>query len=200
MSENKIKVAAVVGPTASGKTKLGVMLAQALNGEVVSADSMQIYQGMNIASAKPTAEEMQGVPHHLISIIPQSEEFSAAKYVELAKKAILDISGRGKLPVVVGGTGLYVDSLLNNIKFGETDIDETLRRSLFEKAEKEGAQAVWDELNSFDPEAAANIEPNNVKRVIRAIEVFRTSGMTITEHNRRSRLSPSPYDAVKNNL
>lgn len=195
--ENKINVAAVVGPTASGKTRLGVSLALALDGEVISADSMQIYEGLDIASAKPTKEEMKGVPHHLIGIIPRSEEFSVARYVELAKAKIIEVTARGKLPIIVGGTGLYVDSLLNNIQFTENEADKALRSELFEKAEREGARAIWNDLFAVDPEAAEKIEPNNVKRVIRALEVFKTTGVTMTEQNRRSRLAPSPYRAVK---
>ena len=195
--EKKINVAAVVGPTASGKTRLGVSLALALGGEVISADSMQIYEGLDIASAKPTVQEMRGVPHHLIGIIPRSESFSVARYVELAKEKIEQVSSRGRLPIIVGGTGLYVDSLLNNISFTENEADAALRAELFEKAQREGAQAVWNELLLVDPESANRIEPNNVKRVIRAIEVYRTTGITMTEQNRRSRLAPSPYCAVK---
>ena len=195
--EKKINVAAVVGPTASGKTRLGVSLALALGGEVISADSMQIYEGLDIASAKPTAEETRGVPHHLIGIIPRSESFSVARYVELAKEKINEVTARGRLPIIVGGTGLYVDSLLNNISFTENEADKELRAGLFEKAEREGAQALWNELFEIDPEAAQKIEPNNVKRVVRAIEVYKTTGITMTEQNRRSRLEPSPYNAVK---
>ena len=123
MTDKKIKIAAVVGPTASGKTRLGVSLAKRLGGEVISADSMQIYEGMDSASAKPTVDEMDGVAHHLIGIIPRSESFSVARYVELAKEKIEEVSSRGRLPIIVGGTGLYVDSLLNNITFTENEAD-----------------------------------------------------------------------------
>ncbi len=197
MTDKKIKIAAVVGPTASGKTRLGVSLAKRLGGEVISADSMQIYEGMDIASAKPTVDEMDGVAHHLIGIIPRSESFSVARYVELAKEKIEEVSSRGRLPIIVGGTGLYVDSLLNNITFTENEADLQLRRSLFEFSEKNGAQALWRELLKIDPESAGRIEPNNVKRVVRALEVYKTTGITMTEQNRRSRLAPSPYDTVK---
>ena len=197
MTDKIIKIAAVVGPTASGKTRLGVSLAKRLGGEVISADSMQIYEGMDIASAKPTVDEMDGVAHHLIGIIPRSESFSVARYVELAKEKIEEVSSRGRLPIIVGGTGLYVDSLLNNITFTENEADLQLRRSLFEFSEKNGAQALWKELLKIDPESAGRIEPNNVKRVVRALEVYKTTGITMTEQNRRSRLAPSPYDAVK---
>ena len=195
--ENKIPLISVTGPTASGKTRLGVSLAKHFDGEVISADSMQIYQGMDIATAKPTAEEMCGVPHHLIGFLPPDQTFSVAQFVDLAKAKIEDIHKRGKLPIIVGGTGLYVNSLLNNISFSENDSDEKLRAELREKAEKQGVMSLIEELREFDPDSAERIEPNNVKRVIRAIEVYRTTGITMTEQNRRSRLAESPYRAVK---
>ncbi len=195
--ENKIPLISVTGPTASGKTKLGVSLAKHFDGEVISADSMQIYQGMDIATAKPTAEEMCGIPHHLIGFLPPDQTFSVAQFVDLAKAKIEDIHKRGKLPIIVGGTGLYVNSLLNNISFSENDSDEKLRAELREKAEKQGVMSLIEELREFDPDSAERIEPNNVKRVIRAIEVYRTTGITMTEQNRRSRLAESPYRAVK---
>ena len=194
---NRINIAAVVGPTASGKTALGAYLAKELGGEVISADSMQIYEGMDVASAKPTKEEMLGVPHHLIGIIPRSESFSVARYTELARETINDVVSRGKLPVLVGGTGLYIDSLLNNITFAESETDARLRAELFERAERIGADALWNELKQIDSESAEKIEPNNVKRVVRALEIYKTTGITMTEQNRRSKLVPSPYNAVK---
>lgn len=196
-SNNKIPVISIVGPTASGKTRLGVVMAKHFDGEVISADSMQIYEEMDIATAKPTADEMCGIPHHLIGFLPPSESFSVAQFKELASRKIEEIHKRGKMPVIVGGTGLYVDSLLNNITFSENDSDEQLRAELRAKAEKEGVMSLIDELRSFDPESADRIEPNNVKRVIRAIEVYRTTGITMTEQNRLSRLKASPYMAVK---
>lgn len=195
--ENKIPLISVTGSTASGKTRLGVSLAKHFDGEVISADSMQIYQGMDIATAKPTAEEMCGIPHHLIGFLPPDQTFSVAQFVDLAKAKIEDIHKRGKLPIIVGGTGLYVNSLLNNISFSENDSDEKLRAELREKAEKQGVMSLIEELREFDPDSAERIEPNNVKRVIRAIEVYRTTGITMTEQNRRSRLAESPYRAVK---
>ena len=196
-NENKIPLISVVGPTASGKTHLGVKLAKFFDGEVVSADSMQIYENMDIATAKPTAEETEGVPHHLIGFLPPSESFSVARYVELAKEKISDISSRGKMPILVGGTGLYVNSLSNNVNFAENDADEELRRELRERAERYGAESLVEYLNEFDPESAMRIEPNNIKRVIRAIEIYKTTGITMTEHNRRSKLAGSPYNTVK---
>ncbi len=192
----KIPVAAVVGPTATGKTRLAVQLAFHFGGEVVSADSMQIYKGLNIGTAKPTKEEMCGVPHHLIDFLDPAEPFSVADYVGLAAKCIEEIHGRGKLPILVGGTGLYVRSLLSNLSFSPQGHDEALREHLRKKAETEGPASLMEELRSFDPESAERIEPNNLARVIRAIEIYRVTGVTMTEQNRRSREAPSPYDDV----
>ncbi|WP_444657836.1 tRNA (adenosine(37)-N6)-dimethylallyltransferase MiaA [Caproiciproducens sp. R2] len=192
--KDKIPVAAVVGPTASGKSRLAVELALHRNGEVISADSMQIYKGMNIGTAKPTTEEMRGVPHHLIDFAPLSQPFSVADYVSLASDCISEVYARGRLPVIAGGTGLYIRSLLQNIRFTEDDKDEALRKELAEKAEKLGVQTLIDELRSFDPASAQRIHPNNLSRVIRAIEIYRTTGVTMTEQLKLSRQAPSPYD------
>lgn len=190
----KIKVLAIVGPTASGKTNFGIEAAKELNGEIVSADSMQIYKGMQIATAKPTEEEMQGIKHHMIDFVDLDKSFSAADYVEIAKSVIIDIHNRGKLPVVVGGTGLYIDSLLNNIKFGETESDENLRNELYNTAKEKGNIYLHDMLKNLDAEAAENIHPNNIVRVVRAIEVCKLSGKTFTEMKKDSRSDESPYD------
>ncbi|HEX3038289.1 MAG TPA: tRNA (adenosine(37)-N6)-dimethylallyltransferase MiaA [Oscillospiraceae bacterium] len=196
MIENsKIPLIAVVGPTASGKSRLAVELALLKNGEVVSADSMQIYKGMAIGTAKPTEQEMCGVKHHLIDFADLSQPFSVADYVTRAKACIEDIHARGKLPILAGGTGLYVRSLLNNVQFGESDKDETLRRELADRAEKDGVQSLVEELRQFDPESAARIHPNNLGRVIRAIEIYRTTGVTMTQQMEESRSQPSPYHA-----
>ena len=195
--ERKIPVICVSGPTASGKTALAVKLAKKYSGEVISADSMQIYEGMDIATAKPDAEEMDGIPHYLIGFLPPSHTYSVAQFTEDAARIIKDIDSRGKTPILAGGTGLYVDSLLNNITFSESSADESLREQLREKAQREGAESLIEELRQFDPESAERIEPNNIKRVIRAIEIYRTTGITMTEHNIRSRSIESPYDAVK---
>ncbi len=192
----KIPVAAVVGPTATGKTRLAVQLALHFGGEVVSADSMQIYKGLTIGTAKPTKEEMCGVPHHLIDFLNPAVPFSVADYVNLASKCIEEIDGRGKLPILVGGTGLYVRSLLSNLSFSPQGHDEALRERLRKKAETEGPASLMEELRSFDPKSAERIEPNNLARVIRAIEIYRVTGVTMTEQNRRSREAPSPYDDV----
>lgn len=189
----KIPVAAVVGPTASGKSRLAVELALRFGGEVISADSMQIYREMSIGTARPTPEEMRGVPHHLIGTVPLSRPFSVADFVAAASEKIREVDARGRLPVVAGGTGLYVRSLLQNITFSEHDGDPALREALRRRAEREGVLPLMEELARFDPESARRIHPNNIPRVIRAIEIYRTSGITMTEQLKRSRAVPSPY-------
>lgn len=191
----KQPVLAVVGPTASGKTALGAALAGRFGGEVISADSMQIYEGLDITSAKPTASQMQGIPHHLIGILPRTQNFSAAEYVTLAARTISEIASRGKLPVLVGGTGLYVDSLLNGIEFSGNGGDPALRKQLAQEAEVSGRQALHDRLAALDPEAAEKIHPNNQVRVIRALEVCLTTGKTFTRFKAENASRPSPYDA-----
>lgn len=193
---DKIKVIAVVGPTASGKTGLAVELAKEYGGEVVSADSMQVYKHMDIATAKPTKEEMQGIPHHLIDFLEPDEKFSVAKYVSLAHGVISDIYARGKLPIVCGGTGLFCDSLLNNIQFTPTGEDLEYRNELRERAQKYGAQSLLDELAQYDPESAERLHPNNLGRIIRAMECYKLSGVTITEQNALSRTGENPYESL----
>jgi len=192
----KMQILAIVGATASGKTALGVQMAKRFNGEVVSADSMQIYKGMDIATAKPTVEEMQGVTHHLLDFLPVTECFSVARYVELAKHCISDIDRRGKLPVVVGGTGLYINSLIDNIEFVEYAGDEEYRNSLAERAREYGAQSLLDELKERDPQTAEKLHPNNLGRIIRALEIYEMTGLTMSEQVERSRKNPSPYQPV----
>lgn len=193
---NKPRVLAIVGPTASGKTGLGVELAKFYGGEVISADSMQIYKGMDIASAKPTESEKQGIPHHLIDFLDRDVVFSAADYVKLAKEKITEVLGRGKLPIIVGGTGLYVDSLLENVKFSEGGSDEAYRSSLYEFAEKNGNDALYARLTEADPEAASGIHPNNLVRVVRALEVLHVTGRKFSELKAESRTEESPYDSL----
>ena len=192
----QIPIIAVVGPTASGKTSLAVAVCKALGGEAVSCDSMQIYKGMDIATAKPTAEEMQGVPHHLIGFAEPDEVFSVAKYCETAKEKITDINSRGKRAVLVGGTGLYYSSLVDNIEFLPEETDFEYREMLRRRAETEGAQALLDELAQVDPEAASRLHPNNLGRVIRALEIYHTTGKTITDQNEQSRNADSPFETV----
>lgn len=196
MAESKIPLIAIVGPTASGKTSLTVELCKAIGGEAVSCDSMQIYKGMDIATAKPTHEEMQGIPHHLIGFAEPDEVFSVAKYCEYAKNIISDIHSRGKKAVLVGGTGLYYSSLVDNVEFLPEDTDFEYREMLKSRAEKEGAQVLLDELAAVDPEAASRLHPNNLGRIIRALEIYRTTGKTITEQNELSRSNETPFETV----
>lgn len=191
----KTKIIAVVGPTASGKTRLGVSLAKKFNGEVISADSMQVYKGMDIATAKPTADEMKGIYHHLISFLSAKESFSVASFIKLANSAADDIVKREKLPIVVGGTGLYIDSFLSGLTFLEPARDENIRNTLNEHLEKVGAEALLQELKEIDPQTANTLHVNDTKRIIRALEVFMTTGKTLSQQNELSRLSPSRYNS-----
>lgn len=194
----KIPVVAVVGPTASGKTALAVEVAKALDGEVVSADSMQIYRRMDIATAKPTVDEMQGVPHYLLDFLDPGESFSVARYCELAKAAIKDIHNRGKLPVIAGGTGLYVDSLLGNTQFTESDPDPALREAIIKELEEKGIDQMLDHIRTFDPESAERLSiERNPKRIVRCIEVYRTTGIPQTQINIEQQSGGSPYRCVK---
>lgn len=189
------KIIAVAGPTASGKTALAVEIAKKYNGEVVSCDSMQIYRHMDIGTAKPTRDEMCGIPHHMIDIIEPTESYSVAAFVSDARKCIDDILSRGRLPILAGGTGLYMDSVINNISFAEFDGDEDFRAEMRGFAEREGNEALHGILKEKDPEAAEKIHPNNVRRVIRALEVCRMTGKTFTQAGleaRRERV----YDAL----
>ena len=170
--ENSIKVVSIVGPTASGKTKLAVKLAQKFNGEIVSADSMQIYKGMQIATAKPTVDETEGIKHHLIDFVSPDETYSVAMFVKDASRCIADIHSRGKLPFIVGGTGLYVDSLLNNITFSEEQRDEKLSLELYKIYEEQGIDTLLEMLSEFDIDSAIRLKTErNTKRIIRAIEL-----------------------------
>lgn len=187
----KIKIICVVGATASGKTALGVELAKALGGEIISADSMQVYNGMPIATAAATEDERQGVPHHLLGFLEPEERFSVAQFVTLAKREALDIYSRGKIPIVVGGTGLFIDSFVNNTVFADVDINDGLRESLYEKDTDE----LYEELLKLDAEAARNIHKNNRKRVIRALELC-YGGTTKTSQNEASHNEESPFDAL----
>lgn len=191
----KKKILAVVGATASGKTDMAISLAKEFDGEIVSADSMQIYKGMDIATAKPSKEEMQGIPHHLIDFLERDVSFSVADYVKLANEKISDIISRGKLPIIAGGTGLYIDSLLNNVKFSETKKDEEYCKSLEKFAEINGNDELYKILAETDPESAVSIHPNNLVRVIRALEVYHTTGRKLSELKAESRLEESPYDS-----
>ena len=191
------KLVVITGPTASGKTALGVMLAQRLGGEVVSADSMQIYRGMDIGTAKPTPEEMQGVPHHMIDIADPTENYSVSRYAEEASACVDDILARGKLPIVVGGTGLYIDSLIAGRTFADGTADTALRQELNERYDEIGGDGLLGELRKFDPERAAKLHPADKKRIVRAMEVYILTGKTITQHDAETRAVPPRYDAAK---
>ena len=194
------KILVITGPTASGKTWLAVELAKLRGGEVVSADSMQIYRRMDIGTAKPTPEEMQGVPHHMIDVADPEEDFSVARYVDMAARCVEDILDRGKLPILAGGTGLYVDSLLSGRTFAAFDGDSPLRAQLEERFAREGGEPLLRELALADPESAARLHPNDAKRIIRALEVWQTTGTTITQHNKETKALPPRYDALTLNL
>ena len=194
---NKQKIIAVVGPTASGKTSLSIALAKELGGEILSCDSMQIYRDMDIGTAKPSAEEQDGVPHHLIDIAAADEPFSCAEYAALAKNKIAEVASRGKLPIFCGGTGLYLDGVLRGgNSYEKTETDPTYRAELEQVAAEQGAEAVHAMLAAVDPDAAQATHPNNVKRVIRALEIYHTTGVTKTELDRRSVQVESEYDAL----
>jgi len=190
-------VIAVVGATASGKTALGIEIAEQFDGEIISADSMQLYKGLDIATAKPTAEEMGRVPHHLISVLEPERACSVAEYVEMARVKIAEIQSRGRLPVIVGGTGLYIDSLLDNIQFPDIPADASLRERLQAEAEKLGNAAMREKLRQVDPESAERLHENNLRRILRALEVYELTGIPLTEHAKRSRAVPPPWNAVR---
>lgn len=192
---DKIPLLVICGPTASGKTRLSVDLALGYGGEIVCADSMQIYKELQIITARVTEEEMRGVPHHMTGFLPLERSFSVAEYCELARAAIAEIHSRGRLPIVCGGTGLYISSLLGNVVFGDGGADPALRERLEAFAEKHGRHALWERLNELDPEAAASIHENNLIRVVRAIEVCETSGTTFSEQRRQNLKGDAPYDA-----
>ena len=190
---SKIELLVIVGPTASGKSAYAIQKAIEHGGEIISGDSMQIYRGMDIGTAKPSAEEMCGIPHHLIDVADISEPFSAARFVTLASKAIEDIHSRGKLPIIAGGTGLYIDTLISGIELSATEDDPKLREQLFAQAEEHGNDWLHARLASVDPESAQAIHPNNVKRVARALEIYYKTGCTKTELDKKSRQNESIY-------
>ena len=185
------------GPTASGKTALGVLLAQQLGGEVVSADSMQIYRRMDIGTAKPTAGEMCGIPHHMIDVAEPEEDYSVARYVEEAAACVEDVFARGKTPVLVGGTGLYIDSLLSGRTFAGGEVDPALRQELSERYDEIGAEGLLGELRKVDPARAEKLHPADKKRIVRALEVYILTGKTITQHDAETRAVPPRYNAVR---
>lgn len=190
----RIKIISVVGPTASGKTALSIEIAKKYNGEIISADSMQIYRGMDIATAKPTKEEMQGIVHHLIDNVNPEDEYSVAQYVKDARNAILDIDSRGKTPILVGGTGLYVNSLLDNVQFSESPVDEELRQKLNSQSTEELLPILYDvDSESYEK---LSIEKNH-KRIVRALEIYYQTGKPKSVVDKEAKSVPSPYDAIK---
>ncbi|CAM3428630.1 tRNA (adenosine(37)-N6)-dimethylallyltransferase MiaA [Aeromicrobium ponti] len=181
MSE-KEKLVVLIGPTAVGKTKLSILLAKRFNAEIISGDSMQIYKSMDIGTAKITKEEMEGIPHHLIDIKNPEDPFSAAEFQELVRRKISDITSRGKLPMIVGGTGLYIQSVIYDYQFSDAPSDDEFRQKLEERAEGEGNEALYKELMAIDPESGSKIHPNNIRRVIRALEIYHCTGKTMSDY------------------
>lgn len=192
----KQKVVALGGPTASGKTALGILLANTFKGEILSADSMQIYKDLNVGTAKPTPQEQAQAPHHLIDFLDPSQPFSVADYVELAQKTIREIAGRGAQPFVVGGTGLYLSSLLEGIQFSDKMADPALRKNMEEEMERLGPEAMYDRLKALDPQAAAGIHPNNKVRVIRTLEICLSGGETASRQKAQARPAQPPYNSL----
>ena len=186
----KIPLIIVAGPTASGKTQLSIELAKQLDGEIISCDSMQIYKYMDIGTAKPTEAEKCGIVHHLMDFKDPAENFSVAEYCECAKPIIEDIYSRKKLPIIVGGTGLYMDSLAQSVDFGENDKNEELTARFLALAETDGNEKVWEMLNQVDPGTAQKYHPNNIRRIVRALEFYYSTGMTISEYAKLPKESP----------
>ena len=192
-----MKLVCVVGPTGCGKTRLGVELAKRLDGEVVSCDSMQIYRGMTIGTAAPTENEMDGVPHHMVGVVGPEENYSVARYAEDAARCVDDIISRGRQPVVVGGTGLYLNALLAGHGFAGGDKDGKCRAELEERWEKQGGEAMYAELLRIDPETAGVLHRNDRKRILRALEIWRETGKTMAQHNAETKQIPPRYDSVR---
>ena len=193
---DKMPVVAVGGPTASGKTAFSVQLAKRLGGEVVCADSMQIYKGLDVGTAKATREEMQGVPHHLMDFLPPEETFSVADFVEAANREVQAICARGRLPILVGGTGLYIESFLNGVRFAQQKADPALREKLEQEAADLGLQAMHQKLADVDPDYAATVHPNNVGRVVRALELYYSTGKTMSRQRAESLPETLPFDSL----
>ena len=186
----------LTGPTAVGKTKASIGLAKAVDGEIISADSMQVYRHMDIGSAKIKPEEMEGIPHHLIDVLEPDDEFHVVKFQQLAKKAMREIWERGHIPIVTGGTGFYIQALLYDIDFDENEKEDACRKELEAYAREHGAEALHEKLALVDPASAEMIHPNNIKRVIRALEFYEQTGKRISEHNETQRQRESPYSIV----
>ncbi len=191
---SKPKVIVICGPTASGKTSLSIELAKRINGEIISADSMQIYKDMNIGTVKPTIEEMQGIKHYLLDFISPNKRYSVADYAKDAKKAIEEILRKGKTPIVVGGTGLYIDSLIYGIEYQEIEFDKTYRDELEKKVEEEGLNKLYEMAKEIDEEAVKKISPNDKKRILRILEIYHATGKTKTEQEIESRKKEVEYE------
>ncbi len=193
---SKQKIICVVGPTASGKTELGVAIARHFNGEVISADSMQIYRGMSIASAAPDKDEMQGIKHHLVEFLDYGSEYTVADYVKAARQKISEVAQKGKVPVIVGGTGLYINSLVNNIEFAENKADLELRARITKEFDRVGAEKMLERLSKIDSITASKLHKNDKRRIIRAFEIYESTGNTKTFQDVQSLKNESPYSSV----
>ena len=191
---NKPKVIVICGPTASGKTALSIQLAQKINGEIISSDSMQIYKDMNIGTAKPDQQEMQGIKHYLLDFVEPNQRYSVADYKKDAENAIEDILQKGKVPIIVGGTGLYVDSLIYGIEYPNIEFDENYRKELERRVEKEGLEKLYEEARKIDPQAMEKISRNDQKRILRVLEIYNATGKTKTEQEIESRKNEVKYD------
>ena len=191
---NKPKVIVICGPTASGKTTLSIQLAQKINGEIISSDSMQIYKDMNIGTAKPDQQEMQGIKHYLLDFVEPNQRYSVADYKKDAENAIEDILQKGKVPIIVGGTGLYVDSLIYGIEYPNIEFDENYRKELELRVEKEGLEKLYEEARKIDPQAMEKISRNDQKRILRVLEIYNATGKTKTEQEIESRKNEVKYD------
>ena len=195
MTNNRIAV--VAGPTASGKTRLGIALAREFDGEIVSADSMQVYRGMDVGTAKADADERAAAAHHMLDVADPGESYSVARYVEEAGRVCDEILARGRLPILVGGTGLYIDSLIAGRDFADNQEDNALRLELDAEYDRRGGEAMLETLAAFDPERAAKLNPGDRRRILRAIEVYRLTGVTATEHDAETRRRPPRYEAAR---
>lgn len=193
---SKPRVVAVGGPTASGKTALSVALARAFDGEIINADSMQIYKNLDVGTAKPSAEERQGIPHYLLDFLSPETPYSVADFTAAADPLIRDITARGRLPLVVGGTGLYITSLLSGMAFAPEKTDPAIRARLQARADTESGAALYAELQRIDPDYAAQVHPNNLPRVIRALELFEATGRRMSDQRREARPAEAPYHAL----
>lgn len=193
MTVGQIPLVVIAGPTASGKTALAVEICRRFGGEVISADSMQVYDGLRVGTARPSEEEMAGVPHHLMGFLPPDASYSVACYAAAAHQAIREVHERGRLPVLCGGTGLYIQAVVDNLQYEDQPADRAVRDALNQRAEQEGTGVLLEELAKIDPITAARLHPNDRGRIVRALEIYQTTGRTITQQNEESRRQPSPY-------